>query len=810
MWLLENEEAFEGRRLWLRPGKTYLFGRTAVEPGLLALSHNTISRKHLTITIGSVIKGCTHNPSSRSHIKIEDLATKIGTVVNGQKINASIYDTQVEEYEIMLGKCPSKFRLKWHPAVFTFSFTNKELQTQPLESLKERFEQLDIKLLTDYSVKHTTHVISKKRNTAKGLQALINGKYVVTETFLDAITSVTELSDGADSQESSSLEMDFDKFWPNAMEHLPPRGGEPMQHPDEIYTPDDSRRDVFEGYTFIFYSKLQYDNLMAPITDGGGKAMLHPIEPEETRVDGFVRYVKGVAGEKGSGSFNDGSEGKGVVLVRFLPARGELVGWYTEFITAVSLLLDHRPIEQNEFLEAILINDASKLRRPLEVESSTRTEDSRRAETSLPGHMSQQSGDSQTTPVVTEPSQQGDSQPIPRRARVRKPVKRRFAGFDGDDDDDDEMGIEGPPPPQPPPAQEPARHHPPPYQDEGGLFVSQEPDAPFAADGQGANFRSQRKRPPSPVPENDLMEGMAPAVAKFKRQRLERGDNFAAPSPEAERSELDPANTQTEAKKKVKEELDVLAVAAKNREEAEARARAEAEDLANLPDGIDLAEIRRLNIVEEVEIRSTDRGSGRTRDQDIADGRWNPKWNGMKNFKKFRKRGEVVARQPARVMVALTEVKPKEYGVGDSYWLEDASSERKKTTSQPVAAGASEARNPPLLASLSTKRGASARAIASDSGDEEEAAGPAPEPSSSRAAASRRDGTGAHSQRSIRSQLSSAQTRSTSQGKRAATEPAAARDPPPPKRTRVATKLLEVADSDDSDDDLKFRFGKRR
>lgn len=691
-------------------------------------------------------------------------------------------------------------RLKWHPTVFTFSFTNKELQTQPLTSLKERFEQLDIKLLTDYNVKHTTHVVSKKRNTAKGLQALINGKYIVTETFLDAISSVTELPDGAESQESSSLESDFDKFWPNAMDHLPPRGSEPVQHPDEVYAPNDSRREVFEGYTFIFYSQLQYDNLMAPITNGGGKAMLHPIEPEETRVDDFVRYVKSVAGEKGSGSFNDGSEGRGVVLVRFLPAKGELVGWYTEFITAVSLLLDHRPIEQNEFLEAILINDASKLRRPLEVESSIRTEESRPAETSRPENTTQQSGDSQSTPMVTEASQQGSSQPLPRRSRVRKPVKRRFVGFD--DDDDDDMAVDETPPP--PPVQEPARNKSPQLEDEGGLFVSQEPDAPFVPDDHDADFRSQRKRPPSPIPEHDLMEGMAPAAAKFKRQRLERGDNFAAPSPEVET--IEPVKVKTE-----KKELDVLAVAAKNREEAEARARAEAEDLANLPDGIDLAEIRRLNIVEEIEIRPTDRSSERTRDQDIADGRWNPKWNGMKNFKKFRKRGEVVGRQPARVIIALTEVKPKEFGVGDNYWLEDVSNERKKTTSQPSTIGASGARNPSLVDASAAERGASAaRVVISDSSDGEEVVKQEPQQSSARGAASRRDGSGVQSQRSIQSQLSNTQTRSTGQGKRPATEPAAAKDPPPPKRTRVAPNLLEVADSDDSDDDLKFRFGKRR
>ncbi|KAL7924082.1 hypothetical protein ACQKWADRAFT_287204 [Trichoderma austrokoningii] len=792
MWLLENEEAFEGRRLWLRPGKTYLFGRTAAEAGQLAISHITISRKHLTITVQKVAEGQAHNLSSRSHIKIEDLGTKIGTVVNGQRIKGGAYDTQVEEYEIIPGKSPSKFRLKWHPAVFTFSFTTKEMQTQPLTSLQERFEQLDIKLLTDYSIKHTTHVISKKRNTAKGLQALINGKYIVTESFLDAVSSVTAPLDAGDGQESSYLERDFDEYWPKAMDHLPPRGNEPMQHPDELYTPNNERKDVFEGYTFIFYSKLQYDNLMAPITNGGGKALLHPVEPEQTQVDDFVRYVKGVAGEKGTGSFNDGSEGKGVVLVRFLPAKGELVGWYTEFVTAVSLLLDHRPIEQNEFLEAILINDASKLRRPLEMESSNRTQTLRPGEASLQEPLTQQSRISVTESPLLSQLSQGESQPIPRRGgRGRKPVRRRFAGFD---DDDDDMGADEPPPPYEPPKPQMLAQ-----EDEGGLFVSQEQSEPFMPDSQDIDVRTHRKRPPSPIPENDLMEGIAPSVAKFKRQRIERGDDFAAPSPQPEENVVEPAAETKEKKKKAKEDLDVLAVVAKNREAADARARAEAEHLAHLPEGIDLAEIRRLHIVEEMDVRIPDRASGRDKEQEIANGRWNPKWNGMKNFKKFRKRGEVVGRQPARVIIALTEVKPKEFGVGDNYWLEDESNDRrKKTTSQASAAAASETRKSPFASS--------ARVIALESSDVEEVDAPELGQPSSRTA------TGAPSQKSTRqSQPSSAPTRSSGKGKRAATEPAAARDPPPPKRTRMATNLLEAGDSDDSDDDeLRFRFGKRR
>jgi hypothetical protein len=78
--------------------------------GQLAISHNTISRKHLTITVSPVEKGQAHNPRSRSTLTIEDLATKIGTVVNGEKIKGKRKVIEGDKAEFTMGKCPNRFR----------------------------------------------------------------------------------------------------------------------------------------------------------------------------------------------------------------------------------------------------------------------------------------------------------------------------------------------------------------------------------------------------------------------------------------------------------------------------------------------------------------------------------------------------------------------------------------------------------------------------------------------------------------------------------------------------------------------------
>ncbi|KAJ3497806.1 hypothetical protein NLG97_g1612 [Lecanicillium saksenae] len=771
MWLLENQAAFQGRRLWLRPGKTYLFGRTVAEAGQLAISHNTISRKHLTITIDAVGDSDALHPARRSQVTIEDLATKIGTVVNGKKLKGTKYVVENgQDVEMTMGKCPNKFRLTWAPVAFTFSFSSKELQAKPIDALRSRFEQLDIKLLVDYNIDFTTHVVAKKRNTAKGLQALINGKFIVTESFLDAVAQAADPVDDGNGSQTCALEQNFDESWPDPMKHLPPRGGEPFEHPDEIYTPDTGRIDVFDGYTFIFYDPTQYNNLLAPITNGGGKALVETVTAGETLSDDFVRYVKSVAGEKGLGSFDDGSEGKGAVVVRYLPTKGDHVQWYTDFITAVSLRLDHRPIEQNEFLEAILTKDASMLRRPLEVE--------------------EQSGTSAIQPQPTQPSGSSCASAIEpeartRRLRIRKPVKRRFMGFDdGSDIDMDDAK---------PAIAEAIRPNE--GSEEGGLFVSQEPDQP---PDNHSNITQKRGAPV----EDDLMEGMAPAAARFKRQRIAMGSDLASEPPES------PPPEPPKPIKKEKKEINILAEAARHREEQEARARAEQEDLAQLPDDIDLAEIRRLNIVEEIELRKPE-GITRTRDQDIADGRWDPKWNGVKNFKKFRRRGEVTGRQPARTIISVDEVQSKQFGVGDNYWLEEEPVSRTNSGSRLQSMPRNESPQP--ISQISSGLGRSAqkasetRAAQDDESDAAESQEEDSQPP--RGSYGRRAGLQATtSSRGSRSQ-SSAQT-SQSLGKRPAASTLSGQSS---KRQRPPPQSIQVDDSeDDSDDDLKFRFGRRR
>lgn len=243
--------------------------------------------------------------------------------------------------------------------MLSFTFPTKETKggKDPLIRVRSQLEDLDIKAILHYIVDTTTHVVGAKRNTAKGLQALINGKSIVDNRFIDALVYVTTPGNLDEPESLSALEEDFDGNWPSATEYLPPPGNEPGQRPSELFTPSQDRREVFHGYTFVFCNQRQFDNLQAPITNGAGKALLFPVNMGGTSASDIVRYVKNVAGQ-----VDDRSGSKEVVVVKFQGDKG-FEDWALDLQDEVASTLGQLLIEQNEFLDAILINDASKLRR---------------------------------------------------------------------------------------------------------------------------------------------------------------------------------------------------------------------------------------------------------------------------------------------------------------------------------------------------------------------------------------------------------------------------------------------------------------
>jgi len=707
------------------------------------------------------------------------------------------------------GFADPEYRITWHNVTLSFSFTPKEIQQDPWTKLRGQLEQLDIKYTADFDVNAVTHVISKKRNTAKCLQGLIYAKHITTDSFIDAILQAAETPESEDDSEKSALENDFDNAWPNPLDHLPPRGKD-EESPDISFAPNHQRKEIFDGYTFIFCNGKQYENLVSPITSGKGKALLREVLAGETRTDDFVRYVKEVAGEKGLGEFEDGSEGKGVVVVRYLPSSGDR-NWYADFTTTVSLQLDHRMIDQREFLDAILTLEPGNLRRPLETETAAAPDMNLLAPVPTPLPPPTQMVLDEQPPVAPDVVEEQPRPPPVRRSRPRRGITSRFKGFDVDMDADDGPVVDPPPPTVPAAVQEES------------MFVSQRQASEERQTASNPPRGSQRKRPAAEL-EEDIMEKLAPTAAALKRRRIAAGeDPFPSTAPETiaeedavpEMTERTTTRGQRGKKKKINEN-EILELAQQRREDAEKRQAEEKERLNELPeDGIDFEQIRNLTIVEDFEVRRP--AEPRTREQDIADGRWDPSWNGRRNFKKFRKQGQPAGRAAQRVIITLEPVKTKQYGMGDDYWLEDTGSQRKKKKgdssrqSQPSQPTESRARpgsrgkgkapsgNLPVMRAINDVEESDSDDAEGNTLDEN----PFVEPDLPRTRVGK-----ATERTAARQSQALAQTQIEPQTQRSGKR-AAAVSPPKSKPTKRARRAIQIDDSDDSDDELKFRFGKR-
>ncbi|KAJ6015932.1 hypothetical protein N7540_010523 [Penicillium herquei] len=639
MWILESTGDFlGGKRVWLRPGRKYLLGRPAENSGVhRAIPSNvgngtSISRKHLTIEVSSVTPRDGTHVRARTKVTVTDLNSKKGTTVDGEQIRGQERVLSEDETKIQLGRSAS-LRLKWEPAVLSFSFSSKELRSDdPLAKVRSKLEDLDIKTIIPYLVDQTTHVVQNKRNTAKGLQALINGKPIVSNAYIDALVYATTPTEFENDEALSPLETDFDAAWPNPTEYLPPAGKEPVDRPATVFGPDPARINVFEGYTFIFGDSAQFENLQAAINNGQGKALLYQVKDGVTTADEIVQFMREAGGQKGTRRRQE-ELGK-VVLVRFR-SNGENEQWSIEISNQVALITDRRVIEQSEFLGAILGSDASPLCRSLPREEGSSqtlvapTPEPSQEQVDVDDH----SGPSQSQPAPVQEQQVSSSKTKP--SRVRKFVSKMKTFDDGFDMDSIPI-----------------------YSAEEE--TSNDAQQPGTQSVDDVRQPSQNTQPLEELEDADdeIVQSLLPAAKAMKRRREEIDQGR-----KGSRSTHTEANIVPKAKRA---KLNIMEAARKHREEEEQQRKAE--DAAFPSQDVNVEELKNLAIVEEMEMPVREKP---TNEAEESSDRWDDRWNGRKNFKKFRRKGEPVhARQRIQsVIVPLEEVTRKDFGVGEHYWV---------------------------------------------------------------------------------------------------------------------------------------------
>ncbi|KAI9732997.1 MAG: hypothetical protein M1834_003540 [Cirrosporium novae-zelandiae] len=694
MWILECDggDILHHKRLWLKPGKRFLIGRTNPAKGNInpkergvGLDEKTLSRKHITLEIGEVKSGDGAHINSRSQLKVTDENSKVGTWLDGESIKGQSRILTGVEHELQLGRYKHLFRIKWHPVVLSFSFAAKETKhnNDPLIPIRRRLEDLEIKTILPYVHDHTTHVVASKRNTAKGLQALVNGKYIVSDDFIDALqyAATPKILDEVESL--SPLEEDFDGSWPDPMQYIPPPGKEPVERPASMFAPDHKRATIFEGYTFVFCDETQFENLQPPISDGGGKALYFELRMGETTVEDIVRYVNGIS---------RGGSGKGrAVLVVLFNGKKQWVDWALGLGGQVAQTLNQRLVQQSEFLDVILCNDAGIFRRQLEEESNDRDTTPSVTAASIKTINPPPS----SIPDSSAPTKQHVPSQASSRRRPKTTIAKRFKGFD------DGFDVDSFPEPAWKMEEDPS-------QAEG---MSGEGATQHASQGTSIadplsqmsstndiHTRSSRKRsiPPSDDEDDeDVLESLKlPGASAMKKRRLkieedrERRGLSAEPSqnPKSKRIAVKDEKAVEpipEPKKKLKKKLNLLEAARERRKAEEEAQRRDQENINADLEGVDIERLRDLAVIEEMEVPIREARNQREAAQGNSGNRWDERWNGRKNFKKFRQRGEagIPRRSGHNVIVPLEEVGKKSFLGGDeeAQWLESGSQKRKRT-----------------------------------------------------------------------------------------------------------------------------------
>ena len=206
-------------------------------------------------------------------------------------------------------------------------------------------------------------------------------------------------------------------------------------------------------------------------------------------------------------------------------------------------------------------------------------------------------------------------------------------------------------------------------------------DSQFRESGTTETQNHGKRAAPASDEENeeDQIDKILPAAAAMKRRRIEDAEEAQRNGISSERSfQTSQKKASLERVRKPKPEVNIREVVRERREAEEEAAIRDEENLRDALDGMNVEDVKKLIIVEDMEVPERARKNQQKAPNMENNDRWDERWNGRKNFKKFRRRGEgAPARRGQSVIVPLEEVKTKDYGIGEPYWEESEKARRK-------------------------------------------------------------------------------------------------------------------------------------
>lgn len=685
MWILaipEVESAgLVAHERWLRPGSTVTIGRKE-DNDIAIRGAKSVSKQHVAILIEGVKAGSSSNVSSRGKIVIKDLGATFKTflTIGAQTVETTIegeYELTAESTRLRLGKAVDiVFRIYWRPFVFALSgIKSKDLQKD--------FDSLDLKYQKDYS-DLTTHVVTNKYNTPKCLQALACSRYIVGTAFIHAMLLAADQM-AANMQALPST---------NDVKLLP-NDDFSKEFGHNIFFPKKGRDHAYKSLEFVFFDKTQHKSLDPPISSGHGKSFLFAEPFSKKSISTYLERLT-----------------KPVVVLTLDEVQ-------TEVLDQVVSVIDGISVTQGDFIRILLsdgMHDVFKAR-PTKPWPTSAVDVPSQIPEKIVSSGADQAGVQNIANTEMLQTQPSVSQTVSKRIGSR-PVKT-LANFE-----DDLFGFTEPAASQkhtqvkstigkvsdrsarstatPPRTMlddifdtgvpisrkdrpSTARFK----QDLSQTFPSEsrqdtiETSAKrsFEDDVEANASQPSRKRSRSQSrsriePFESEFE-VAPAAAALTRELLRTHNSTTQRlSEESQTTRPDPQfstipETDSHRAEITEESIQATLKASKRRAELASQVEDDGEGRPANDELRNLGTVEFFPLVLKEKVKSVG-------NSEIRSDRWDPKWNGRKNFKKFRPNSKSASRSPAAdaarpsFMIRLVESTPSDRGLRDHQWLESA------------------------------------------------------------------------------------------------------------------------------------------